>query len=126
MKNSPNNTNQFIEIQSLSKLDKAKIKLTVNTGLIELYWQIGAYFNKKLNTSEWGKSVVQDLSDFINKNKPDIKGFSTQNIWIMRQFYEVYSNNEKLSAVLRENSYVKLYNNLHITFCCVIFAWNIN
>ena len=76
-----------------------------------MYWQIGAYVYHKLKTSEWGKSVVQDLSDFIRENEPDIKGFSAQNIWRMRQFYEVYSNNEKLSALLREISWT---NNLLI------------
>lgn len=94
--------NQFLEVQKLIRLAKAKINLSVNTRLIELYWQIGAYVHQKLNASEWGKSVVQDLSDFIREREPDIKGFSAQNIWRRRQFYEVSSKNEKLSAVLRE------------------------
>ncbi|HRW22214.1 MAG TPA: PDDEXK nuclease domain-containing protein, partial [Bacteroidales bacterium] len=88
-----------------------KIYHTINTDLIELYWQIGAYVYQKIRNSEWGKSVVQDLSNFINKNEPDLKGFSAQNIWRMRQFYEAYYKNEKLSALLREISWT---NNLLI------------
>jgi predicted nuclease of restriction endonuclease-like (RecB) superfamily len=105
MKTKSNIPNQFKEVQKLIRVAKAKINLSVNTGLIELYWQIGAYVHQKLNASEWGKSVVQDLSDFIREREPDIKGFSAQNIWRMRQFYEVYSKNEKVSALLREISW---------------------
>jgi hypothetical protein len=31
-----------------------------------------------------------------------IKGFSPQNIWRMKQFFETYNGNEKLSTLLRE------------------------
>ncbi len=111
MKNKTNISHQFAEVHSLIRQAKAKIYHTINTDLIELYWQIGAYVYQKIKDSEWGKSVVQDLSNFINKNEPDLKGFSAQNIWRMRQFYEAYSNNEKLSALLREISWT---NNLLI------------
>jgi hypothetical protein len=71
---------QFSEIQSLIQTTKQRIYSTVNTALIDLYWQIGAYVHNKINSSEWGKSVVQDLSDYILKNEPGSKGFSAQNI----------------------------------------------
>ncbi len=105
MKREKQYESQFLEIQQLIRHARAKINLSVNTGLIELYWQIGAYVNKKLKNSEWGKSVVEDLSAFIRENEPDIKGFSAQNIWRMKQFYEVYSSNKKLSALVREISW---------------------
>jgi len=34
-----------------------------------------------------------------------IKGFSPQNIWRMKQFYELYKGNEKLSPLVREISW---------------------
>jgi predicted nuclease of restriction endonuclease-like (RecB) superfamily len=111
MENRTNISHQFTEVHSLISQAKAKIYHTINTELIELYWQIGAYVHQKIKTSEWGKSVVQDLSDFINDREPDLKGFSAQNIWRMRQFYEAYYKNEKLSALLREISWT---NNLLI------------
>lgn len=55
--------------------------------------------------------MVQDLSTFIRDKEPDVKGFSAQNIWRMRQLYEVYQNKEKLSPVVREVSWT---NNLLI------------
>ncbi|MDD2634925.1 MAG: PDDEXK nuclease domain-containing protein [Bacteroidales bacterium] len=105
MKTKDSVSKQFLEVQKLIRLARLKINLSVNTSLIELYWQIGAYVHQKLKDSVWGKSVVAELSDFIRKSEPDIKGFSAQNIWRMRQFYEIYNKNEKLSALLREISW---------------------
>jgi hypothetical protein len=95
---------QFSEVQKLIRSEKVQINRSVNAGLIDLYWQIGAYVHKKLQTSEWGKSIVQYLSDFIREKEPDVKGFSAQNIWRMKQFYEIYNRNKKLSPVVREIS----------------------
>ncbi len=102
---------QFSEVQRIIHSAKTKINLSINTVLIDLYWQIGAYVYRKLETSEWGKSVVQELSDFIREKEPDVKGFSAQNIWRMRQFYEAYRYEKKLSSLVREISWT---NNLLI------------
>ena len=102
---------QFDEIIQLIYFAREKAMLSVNKELIELYWNVGKYISEKVNQSEWGKSVVKNLSDYIYSKLPDIKGFSSQNLWRMRQFYETYSKNEKLSALLRELSWT---NNLLI------------
>ncbi|MFP4332856.1 MAG: DUF1016 N-terminal domain-containing protein, partial [Campylobacterales bacterium] len=36
---------------------------------------------------------------------PTLKGFSDKNLWRMKQIYEIYKDNQKLSAVLREVSW---------------------
>jgi hypothetical protein len=74
----------------------------VNRELIDMYWEIGAYVSRRVAEGGWGKSVVNDFSVFIQSRFDGIKGFSPQNIWRMKQFYETYSGNEKLSALLRE------------------------
>ncbi len=58
-----------------------------------------------------GKSIVKELSDFIQHKNKGIKGFSLQNIWRMKQFYDMYSGNEKLSPLVREITWT---NNLLI------------
>jgi hypothetical protein len=35
----------------------------------------------------------------------NIKGFSDKNLWRMKQFYETYQDNEKLSSLARELSW---------------------
>jgi predicted nuclease of restriction endonuclease-like (RecB) superfamily len=48
---------------------------------------------------------VAELAIFIQKNEPEIKGFSDKNIWRMKQFYETHKDYPKLSTLLREISW---------------------
>ncbi|MDA3938083.1 MAG: DUF1016 N-terminal domain-containing protein [Spirochaetia bacterium] len=43
----------------------------------------------------WGKSVVKNLSDELQKEFIGMKGFSVQNLWNMRLFYLEYNQNQK-------------------------------
>jgi len=90
----------FSEILELISSSKQKAFSTVNTLLIELYWNIGAYLSEKTTKENWGKGVVKELADFIQQNDPTLRGFTDRNLWRMKQFYETYHQNEKLSALL--------------------------
>ncbi len=93
---------QFLEVRTLIQKSKNKALKSVNTILVDLYWNVGKYVSVKLECSEWGKSVVKELSKYIQKTEPEIKGFSHQNIWRMKQFYEYYEKFPKLSPLVRE------------------------
>ena len=55
----------------------------------------------------WGKSIVENLVKDLQKEYPGIKGFSSQNLWYMRQFYTSYCSNLKLQPMVGEISWVK-------------------
>ncbi len=93
---------QFSEIQQFIRAAKERAYSAVNHEMIELYWQIGEYVSKRVEKLEWGNGVVKNLAIFLQKNEPDTRGFSAQNIWRMKQFYEAYRKNEKLSPLVRE------------------------
>ena len=101
----------FGEILSIIEKARESAFRAVNRELISMYWEIGKYISDKVKKSGWGKTVVKDFSDFIQSQYAGIQGFSAQNIWRMKQFYETYKDNEKLSALLREISWT---NNLII------------
>ncbi len=101
----------FTEISELIKQARNKTLSIINRELIELYWQIGEYISLKCENSGWGKNVVKNLAEYLNATNPDLKGFSSQNLWRMKQFYDFYKDNEKLSSLVREISWT---NNLHI------------
>ncbi|MEQ8190035.1 MAG: DUF1016 N-terminal domain-containing protein [Candidatus Eremiobacterota bacterium] len=101
----------FSEITRLIEKARYNALKSVNVELINLYWQIGEYISKKVESAAWGKSIVRNLSDYLNQTMPDFKGFSSQNIWRMKQFYECYKDHEKLSTLLRELSWS---SHLHI------------
>ena len=54
------------------------------------------------SSTKWGKSIVSELAKFIVQQDPEIKGFSDKNLWRMKQFYEAYRDNPKLSPLVRE------------------------
>lgn len=80
---------------------RQKVLAQANTALIDLYWQIGKTISDKVQSEAWGKGVVRELAQYIAQNAPDIKGFSDKNLWRMKQFYETYATDEKLSSLVR-------------------------
>lgn len=109
-------SHQFNEVLEMIKATKQKVFAAVNTSLIDLYWQIGCYISHQIEMSGWGKSVVEELANHIRTQEPNSEGFSKQNLWRMKQFYETYKDaDEKLSALLREISWT---NNTIIFSSC--------
>lgn len=101
----------YNEVISMIEHAKNRVNSYVNRELIDLYFRIGKYVSEKVEIDGWGKGTVKALSEFLSTNYPDTKGFSAQNIWRMKQFYETYKDDEKLSPLVRELSWS---NNLEI------------
>lgn len=96
------NNNTFDEIVTIIEQARQRAFRAVNRELIEMYWQIGQYISEKVKSNAWGKSIVQEFANYVQSKYVGIKGFSAQNIWRMKQFYETYAGNEKLSPLVRE------------------------
>ena len=92
----------FQEVLSLIQQARQRAYQAVNTELIDLYWRVGEHISRRLETSEWGDGVVEDLARYLARNQPGLRGFSWQNLFRMRQFYETYRDAPILSALLRE------------------------
>jgi len=80
---------------------------SVNKELINLYWDIGKSIVAKQEKLGWGKSIVETLAGDLQKEFPGIHGFSSANLWRMRNFYIAYQENEKLAPLVREISWTK-------------------
>lgn len=79
----------------------------VNKELITLYWDLGKMIVEKQATTSWGKSIVEQLSIDLRKEFPGITGFSSRNLWYMRNFYFTYKENLILQPLVAEISWVK-------------------
>ena len=99
------NTAAFEEVIRIIERARENAFRAVNHELISMYWEIGHYISKKVAADNWGKSIVQEFSQFIQSHFAGIKGFSPQNIWRMKQFYETYADKDKLSPLVREISW---------------------
>lgn len=105
--NKLNNTyeNQFGEILELIKSTRQRVLKKINTELIDLNWNIGKFISENCTNNNWGESTVEKMSKFITEQEPEIKGFSPQNLWRMKQFYEIYCGDEILAPLVREISW---------------------
>jgi len=74
----------------------------VNTELLQLYWEIGEEIDRQQRERGWGKSVVEILAQELQKEFPGVKGFTTRNLWFMRQFYVEYSSGSFLKPLISE------------------------
>lgn len=93
---------RFDEVLTLIHTARQQAVQAVNTQLIELYWQVGAYISRKLACAEWGDAVVTQLADHLARTQPGLRGFTRRNLFRMRQFYEAYRGQEKVSALLTQ------------------------
>ena len=74
----------------------------VNKELISLYWDLGKVIAEKQESEEWGKSTVERLAKDLQGEFVGVSGFSTSNLWYMRQFYIAYRNTPKLQPLAGE------------------------
>jgi predicted nuclease of restriction endonuclease-like (RecB) superfamily len=95
-------TSSFDEVIHLIEKARQQAFQAVNTTLIDLYWQVGEYISRKLETSEWGDGVIDELARHIGRTQPGIRGFTRRNLFRMRQFYETYPEKTIVTAVLTQ------------------------
>ena len=77
----------FEAIARLIKSTRAEVTQTVNASILHLYWSIGQEIIKRIEDAGWGRNTVVELAEYIQKTDGGIKGFSSQNLWRMRQYY---------------------------------------
>src|SRR5450759_1836598 len=91
----------FAEITQLIAAARQRALQSVNTTLIELYWQVGQTISRKLAAAEWGDGVVAKLAEHLAQTQPGLRGFTRPNLFRMRQFYEAYQGDEIVSPLVR-------------------------
>jgi predicted nuclease of restriction endonuclease-like (RecB) superfamily len=74
----------------------------VNHDLIMLYWDIGRGIAEKQQTLGWGDAVVEVVAADLGRAFPDIRGFSSSNVWRMRQFFLLHTQPNFLAQAARE------------------------
>lgn len=95
----------FDDVLRLIDSAKQRVYRAANTELIDLYWQVGELISKKIASAEWGDGVVAQLADFIAQTQPNLRGFTQRNLFRMRQFYEAYQGDTKVSPLVTQLSW---------------------
>lgn len=78
------------DLKSRIRNSQIKAALKVNSELINLYWDLGKEIVSKQEQSQWGDGLIKQLSNDLQQEFPDMKGFSISNIKYIKQWYLFY------------------------------------
>jgi predicted nuclease of restriction endonuclease-like (RecB) superfamily len=105
----------FAEVLDLILSSREEAVAALNATLIDLYWRIGEFLARRGETDGWGRSTVAALSSYLQRTIQGLQGFSPQNLWRMRQFFDAYRDQPQVMALLRQLPWSA---NLHVLTKC--------
>lgn len=76
-------------------VSQLKAAVSLNTQLMELYWDLAKEIIIKQHESSWGDAIFEQLSIDLRLSFPNIKGFSRRNLYAIRQWYLFYSSSSE-------------------------------
>ncbi|MDB5779611.1 MAG: hypothetical protein JWP79_2370 [Polaromonas sp.] len=97
----------LLEIRAQIRQRQFQALRAANRELLALYWWLGENISQRQRALGWGKSVVENLARDLQAKFPGRNGFSVQNLWLMRQFFNEYCDKPKLQPLVREISWAK-------------------
>jgi predicted nuclease of restriction endonuclease-like (RecB) superfamily len=100
------------------KIQKNRLRfaIQVNSGMIELYWEIGNEILNRQKNEGWGAKVIDRLSKDLKDAYPELSGFSPRNLKYMRKFAEYWSDVQIVQQVVAQlpwRSNIILMDKLH-------------
>lgn len=83
------------------RLKKAQFRaaISVNSELIQFYWEIGSLVIEQQKEARWGDKLFEVLSDDLSRSFPGTKGFSKTNLKYMKLFASHYPDAEFSQAL---------------------------
>jgi len=96
----------FKTVYDLIQQARRSVEKNINTTMTVTYYEIGRRIIEKEQQGEkraqYGKQILQGLSDYLTANLG--KGFSAENLRLMRKFFLIYSSDEiSKSPILKFN-----------------------
>jgi len=94
--------NDFLQIVQLIQATRYRALSSINSELVNLYWQVGQYVSTRLEKASWGDGTVAELAEYIKKHHPEIKGFDKKNLYRMCRFYQTYNDMRFVAPLVRQ------------------------
>ena len=96
------------DLKSRIRQSQIKAAVKVNTELLHLYWDMGHDIVARQMESKWGSGFFEQLSKELRVEFPNMKGFSTQNLYRMKQFYLFYTQDDLIHHQLDDQIFSQL------------------
>lgn len=79
------------EIKARYRNAQIKAAVKVNAEQLLFNWQLGRDLVTRKAEEKWGSGIVEQVSLDLQAAFPESKGFSTSNLWYMKQWYQFYA-----------------------------------
>ena len=84
------------EVKHRYRSAQVKAAVKVNAEKLLFNWQLGRDLVQKKAEERWGSGVVEQVSLDLKREFPNENGFSTRNLWYMKQWYLFYTEGDSL------------------------------
>ena len=86
--------NQYLEavktIKTAILKSQNRASKHTNTEMLSLYYGIGGYVSGNSREGTWGTGAIDEISSRLREEMPGLRGFSSRNLKMMRQFFEAW------------------------------------
>ena len=117
-------------IEDISKRFKAsqiKAATKVNDEMLRFYWSLGKDISEREASNKYGSNFYKSISIDLQNKLPDVKSFSSTNIYYMKRFYELYSNIQNVPQVVEDFSDIQNSPQVVEDFDCIFhIPWGHN
>jgi hypothetical protein len=98
------------ELKHRYRSAQVKASVRVNAEKLLFNWELGRDLVQKKAEERWGAGVVEQVSLDLQREFPNTDGFSTTNLWYMKQWYLFYYQEDiKLQQFVAELGIEKLH-----------------
>ena len=82
------------EIKERFRKTQIKAAIKLNSEQLLFNWKLGRDLTMSKVEEKWGNGIVEQLSLDLKYEFPDVKGFSTTNLWYMKKWYTFYADDD--------------------------------
>ena len=95
----------FEQVATIIENARESVYRKVNEELILMYQNVGRFLSEQSKKASYGDGYIDSLASFIQEQFPGIKGFNRRGLYRMKQFFELYDGNEKVSPLVTQLSW---------------------
>lgn len=95
-----------------------KAAVSVNTALLQFYWRLGSEIVEKQKSSHWGDGFLNQLSQDLMAEFPEVKGFSKRNLELIRAWVRFWSEQAIAKQPVSQLAQIPWGHNLVIVRKC--------
>lgn len=108
-------TDSYKKILDIIKETRDRVFKNANEEIVFMYFEIGRYISSEVKKLSYNDSYVEGLTEFLSKEYPGNSGFTKRGLYRMKQFYEMYKDDESAKSLITQLSWS---NNLKIMSSC--------